>query len=224
QAYRQASIEFGKILALKSEHKKAEEYLSECQVMVEAKVTKEIPEEGKIILPEIKPIEEGPPEKIATLPTPRSPTLQSYGDGALRQAGAEAEKEKESREIKEELEIIPTPLPEGAKVIHSTDVVSEVKTEILGEKMRVVITLSGERKYMVSEKARPPSIIIDIPHTINAVSPGRIVVNQRCVRMIEVIQYRSAPFDEARIKVILNRWIEYRVTHKDNEIYIDFEE
>ncbi|MCG2678331.1 AMIN domain-containing protein [bacterium] len=160
-----------------------------------------IKEEPKIETPKEVAIIEGPPEKI----------------GIVEEAPA-----KEA--LKEELEIISTPLPSGAKVVHSTDVVSRVEAIEEGGKIRVVITLSGERKYTVSERSRPPSIIINIPHTINAVFPGRIMVNQGCVRMIEVTQYRSTPFDEARITVILNRGTEYRVTHKDNEIYIDFEE
>ena len=147
---------------------------------------------------------------------------------AIREVPEKIVKEKERREreegIKEELGIRPISLPKGAKVIHSTDVVSGVRAEMVEGKARITITLSGERKYTVSERTRPPSIIIDIPHTINAISPGRIVVNQGCLRMIEVTQYRSTPFDETRIKVILNRGTEYRVTHKDNEIYIDFEE
>ena len=64
QAYRQAGIEFGKVLTLKPEHNKAKKYLNECQAMVEVKVAKEIPKEEKEVLLEIKPIEEGPPEKI----------------------------------------------------------------------------------------------------------------------------------------------------------------
>jgi len=167
-----------------------------------------IKEEPKIEAPqEVEIVTEGPPEKIAT---------------------TKAQKEKERREmeegIKEELGVIPTPLPEGAKVIHSTDVVSEVKAKMVGGKMRVTITLSGERKYTVCERARPPAIVIDIPHTINTVSPRRIVVNQGCVRTVEVTQYRAVPFDETRVIIRLSRFKEYKVKSKGNEICVEFEE
>ena len=128
------------------------------------------------------------------------------------------------KKIKEELGIIPTPLPKGAKVIYSTDVVSGVKTEKVQGKVRIIITLSGERKYTVSETGRPPAIIIDIPHTINAVSPGRIMVNQGEVRTIEVSQHRAVPFDETRIIIRLSRFKEYEIKSKDNEIHVEFEE
>ncbi len=170
-----------------------------------------IKEEPKIETSKEVAIIEGPPEKIAI---------------------AEAQKEKERREmeeelkveIEEELEVKPTPLPKEAKVIYSTDVVSGVKAEMVEGKVRVTITLSGERKYTTSERARPPAIVIDIPHTINAIFPETIPINKGCLRMIKATQHRSLPVDETRIMVILNRWTEYRVTHKDNEIYIDFEE
>jgi len=173
-------------------------------------------EEAKIEVPQEDAIIEGPPEKIVTVETTEkvSPEGQAYGAGRW-------ESEQVSRE---EQRIRPTPLPKGAKIIYSTDVVSGVKAEMVEGKAKVTITLSGERKYKVSERTRPPSIVINIPHTINTVSPRRIMVNRGCVRMIEVTQYRSTPFDEARITVILNRETEYRITHKNNEIYIDFEE
>ena len=196
QAYRQASVELGKVLTLEPGHKKAKKCLSVCQTKVEVKVARKVSEEE-----EVKPMEEGPPEKIVI---------------------AKAVPIKE--EIKKELRVIPTSLPEGAKIIHSVDVVSGIKTERVEGKMRVTITLSGERKYTVSEKVRPPSIIIDIPHTINAVSPGRIMVNQGCVRTVEVIQYRSIPFDEARVIIRLSRFKEYEIESKGNEIYVEFEE
>jgi hypothetical protein len=165
-----------------------------------------IREEPKIEVPkEAEIVTEGPPEKI----------------GMVEEVPV---KEELPVKIGEELGVIPTPLPPGTKVIHSTDVVSGVKAEMVKGKMRVTITLSGERKYTVSERTRPPSIIIDIPHTINAVFPKRIMVDRGCVRKIEVTQYRSIPFDEARITLILNRGTEYQITHRENEIYIDFEE
>ncbi len=217
QAYRQASIEFKEVLALEPGHKKAKEFLSKCQAKVGVEVVKEIPEEKKVEIVKGEPkieapreaeiVTEGPPEKIVT---------------------AEAQKEKERREreegIEEELGIIPTPLPKGAKVIYSTDVVSGVKAEMVGGKMRVTIALSGEREYKVSERTRPPSIVINIPHTINAIAPETIPINKGCLRMIKATQHRHLPVAEARITVILNRWTEYRVTHRNNEIYIDFEE
>ena len=130
----------------------------------------------------------------------------------------------ESEQVsREEQRVRPTPLPKGAKVIHSTDVVSGVRVEMVEGKMRVIITLSGERKYTISDRAQPPSIIIDIPHTINAVSPGRIVVNQGGVRTIEVIQHRLAPVGEVRVTIRLSRFKEYEVKGRNNEIYVEFE-
>ena len=141
---------------------------------------------------------------------------------------AEAPKEKERRKmeegIKKELGVRPTPLPKGAKVIRSTDVVSEVRAEMVEGRMRVTITLSGERKYTISDRAQPPTIIIDIPRTINAVSPGRIMVNQGGVSTIEVTQHRATPFDETRVIIRLSRFKEYEVKSKANEIYVEFQE
>lgn len=178
-----------------------------------------IKEEPKIEAPKEVAIIEGPPEKIATAKAARK---------ALEEQRAK-QKEKERREmeeeaIKEELGVIPTPLPPGAKVIHSTDVVSGVRAEMVEGKMRVTITLSGERKYTASERGRPPAIVIDIPHTINAVSPERIVVNQEGVRTIEVTQHCALPFDETRIVINLSRFKEYEIKGEENEIYVEFEE
>ncbi|MCK4648876.1 AMIN domain-containing protein [bacterium] len=156
-------------------------------------------------------VTEGPPEKIATAAAVRKAREQQRA------------RQKEAEGIEEALGVIPTPLPPGTKIIHSTDVISGVKAEMVEGRAKVIITLSGARKYTVSERSRPASVIINIPHTINAVYPRRIMVNRGCVRMIEVTQHHSTPFDETRIKVILNRGTEYQVTHKDNEIYIDFE-
>ncbi|MCK4649513.1 AMIN domain-containing protein, partial [bacterium] len=142
-------------------------------------------------------------------------------------AGAKTQKEKERREIKEEIEermgIKPTPLPEAAKIIYSTDVLSEIEAEMVQGKMRVTITLSGERKYTVSERARPPSIIINIPHTINTVFPGKIMINRGGVRMIEVTQHRAVPFDETRVIIRLSRFKEYEIKSEGNEICVEFE-
>ena len=126
-------------------------------------------------------------------------------------------------EIAEEREIELTPLPEGARVIRSIDVLSGVKVEVVEGKMRVTLTLSGEREYTVDERAKPPSIIIDIPRTISAVSPATTPINKGHLKMIKTTQYRSLSNDRARVMVILNRRVEYRVTHKNSEIYIDFE-
>lgn len=172
-----------------------------------------IKEEPKIETPKEVAIIEGPPEKIAIAETPVWPP--------------DRPKEKERREIEEgieeELRVIPTPLPSGAKVVHSTDVVSRVEAIEEGGRLRVVITLSGERKYTVSERSRPPSIIINIPHTMNTIFPETIPINRGCVKAIKAIQYRCLPFDEARIIIVLDRWVEYKVESKDNEIHIDFE-
>jgi len=162
--------------------------------------------------------EAAPPEIIATAETAR----KALEEQRARQK--ETERREREEEIEEELGVKPTPLPKGAKVIYSTDVVSGVKAEMVERKMRVTITLSGERGYKVSERSRPPSIIVIIPHTINAVAPETIPINKGCLRTIKAIQHRCFPVDETRITVILNRWTEYRVTHRNNEIYIDFEE
>ncbi len=76
---------------------------------------------------------------------------------------------------------------------------------------------------MVSERGRPPAIVIDIPHTISAVSPGRIMVNQGGVRIIEVTQHRAVPFDETRIIIRLSHFREYEIRSEENEIYVEFE-
>lgn len=165
-----------------------------------------IKEQPKIEVPkEAEIVTEGPPEKIVVAKE------------------VPVKKEELKVEIEEELEVKPTPLPKEAKVIYSTDVVSGVRAEMVGEKMRVTITLSGERKYTTSETTRPPSIIIDIPHTINAVSPETISVNKGCLRMIKAIQHRCLPVDETRIIIVLDKWVEYKVKSKDNEIHIEFE-
>jgi len=145
---------------------------------------------------------------------------------AIREVPETIVKEGREREkgFKEELEIRPTLLPRGAQVIHSTDVVSGVKAEMVEGKARITITLSGERQYTVSERTRPPSIIIDIPHTINAVSPGRIIVNRGGVSAIEVTQHRLAPMEEARVTIQLSRFKAYEVKSETNEIYVEFED
>ena len=154
-------------------------------------------------------VAEGVPEEIVTEGPPERIVI------------AEAPKEEE---IEEGIGVLPSPLPPGAKVIHSTDVVSGVKAEMVRGKARVTIILSGERKYTVLERGRPPSIIIDIPHTINTVSPERIVVNQGGVRTVEVTQYRLVPMEETRVVIRLSRFKEYEIKSKDNEIYVEFEE
>ena len=249
QVYRQASREFEKILTLDSEHKKAQEYLNKCQAQVRVEVAKEVSIEKEPI-PEIRPIEEEIPEKIVIAEAPVwPPDRQKEKEEAQRIAQEVAAQRKivtaetiekvsrwesEPRKVaaqqrdrqvsREEQRIKPTPLPKGARVIRSTDVVSAVRAEMVEGKMRVTITLSGERKYTISDRAQPPSIIIDIPHTINAVSPGRIVVNRGGVSTIEVTQHRLAPMEEARVTIRLSRFKEYEVRSEGNEIYVEFQE
>jgi hypothetical protein len=138
----------------------------------EAAPSEIIKEEPKIEISKEVTIIEGPPEKIGI-----------------------AEEDPVKKALKEELEIISTPLPSGAKIVHSTDVVSRVEAIEEGGRLRVVITLSGERKYTVSEKSRPKAIIIDIPHTMNTIFPETIPINRGCVKAIKAIQYRCLPFD-----------------------------
>lgn len=165
-----------------------------------------IKEEPKIEAPkEAEIVTEGPPTKI----------------GMMEEVPA---KEELPLKSEEKSGVKPTPLPKEAKVIHSTDVVSGVKAEMVEGKAKIIITLSGERKYTVSERSRPPAIVIDIPHTINTVFPGRIMVNQGGVRMIEVTQHRVVPFDETRVIIRLSRFKEYEVKSKENKIYVEFEE
>ncbi|MBA7679587.1 Cell division coordinator CpoB [subsurface metagenome] len=217
--YQKAKHEFENALDRNPEHKKAKEYFTESQARIEERaeearrIALEVAEQEKVrkeplkieSLEKVEVMTEGPPEKIA------------IAEEALAKEEIEVKVEKE-------LGIIPTPLPKGAKVIHSTDVVSGVKAEMVEGKMRVTITLSGERKYTVSERGRPPAIVIDIPHTINAVFPGRVMVNQGGVRTVEVIQHRAVPFDGTRVIIRLSRFKEYEVKSKENEIHVEFEE
>lgn len=218
--YQKAQHEFEKALDRNPEHKKAKEYFTESQARIEERaeevrrITLEVTEQEKVreepleieFLEKVEVATEGPPEKIVV-------------------AKEVPVKKKELKvEIEEELGVRPTPLPKRAKVIHSTDVVSGVKAEMVEGKMRVTITLSGERKYTVSERGRPPAIVIDIPHTINAVFPGRVMVNQGGVRTVEVIQHRAVPFDGTRVIIRLSRLKEYGVKSKENEIHVEFEE
>ncbi len=221
--YQKAKHEFENALDRNPEHKKAKEYFTESQARIEGeerarveearRIALEVAEQEKVreeplkieSLEKVEVVTEGPPEKIA------------IAEEALAKEEIEVKVEKE-------LGIIPTPLPKGAKVIHSTDVVSGVKAEMVEGKMRVTITLSGERKYTVSERGRPPAIVIDIPHTINAVFPGRVMVNQGGVRTVEVIQHRAVPFDGTRVIIRLSRFKEYEVKSKENEIHVEFEE
>lgn len=165
--------------------------------------------------------EEGEARRIAQEVAAQRKIVTAEWESEPRKVAAQQRDRQVSRE---EQRVRPTPLPKGAKVVHSTDVVSEVRAEMVEGKMRVTITLSGERKYTVSERGRPPAIVIDIPHTINAVSPGRIMVNQGGVSTIEVTQHRLAPIEEVRVTIRLSRFKEYEVRSKENEIYVEFQE
>ncbi len=202
-----------KVSRWESEQVSREEKEERARAEEARRIAREVAAQKKIQKREV-----APPEIIVTAEAAR----KALEEQRARQK--EKERRKREEEIKEELGVRPTPLPKGAKVIHSTDVVSGVQAEMVGGQMRVTIALSGERGYKVSERSRPPSIVINIPHTINAVAPGTIPINKGCLRTIKVIQHRCFPVAETRITVILNRWTEYQVTHRNNEIYIDFEE
>ncbi len=234
--YGKAMAEFEKALTKNPEHKKAKEYFAKSQARIEEKEERARAEEARRIAQEVgeqkKPleVEERPPIEVIK----EEPEIESLEKVEVVTEGPPEKivvakevpvKKKELKvEIEEELGVRPTPLPKGAKVIHSTDVVSGVKAEMVEGKMRVTITLSGERKYTVSERGRPPAIVIDIPHTINAVFPGRVMVNQGGVRTVEVIQHRAVPFDGTRVIIRLSRFKEYEVKSKENEIHVEFEE
>lgn len=228
--YQKAKHEFENALAKNPEHKKAKEYFAKLQARIEEKGERARVEEARRIAQEvaaqreIQRREAAPPEIIKGEPKIEVPKeVEIVTEGPPKKIGV-IEEVPVKEEIKEELGAIPTPLPPGAKVIHSTDVISGVKAEIVEGKTKVTITLSGERKYTTSERGRPPAVIIDIPHTINAIFPERIMVNQGCVRTIEVTQLRTVPFDETRIVINLSRFKEYEIKSKENEIYVEFGE
>ena len=130
---------------------------------------------------------------------------------------------KESKVVMEKEPLMRREVEEKAEIIHSTDVISEIKAIEEEGRVKVVITLSGEREYNITNGNQPQAVIIDIPHTINTIFPETIPVNRGCIKMIKATQHRCLPFDEARITVVLNRWAGYRIKSTGNEIYIEFE-
>jgi tetratricopeptide (TPR) repeat protein len=193
----------------------------------EKEIQEDLEEETEEVEETIEEVKEEAQEEIVPEPEEEIEEVQEELQEEIEAAAVAAAVAVVVKEVGEigRVEIKSTPLPKGARIVHSTDVVSKVEAKVIDGKTRVVITLSGARRYVVtSEKTASPAVIVDIPHTISVISPETIPLDKGCLKMIEVTQYSAPAVSGTRIKVILDHWAEYRATHKNNEIYIDFTE